>query len=142
MPDYPEYNQAIFNQSLSELKAIADWLEWMEKSGKIKPLTVLIGGWAVYSYNPWYGSIDIDLVTNSKIKNRLMRQLLQDRYYRSDHSVPPTTVYKEVKIGEDIQKIRLDFGSRAKLNPFEGVQKKPLTNRAESERSPHPLGWG
>jgi len=33
------------------------------------PLTVLIGGWAVYCYNPWYGSVDIDLVTNSRAQN-------------------------------------------------------------------------
>lgn len=121
------YNLEIFDQSLSELRAIADWLERTEKSGIIKPLTVLIGGWAVYSYNPWYGSIDIDLVTNSEIKNKLMWYLIENRQYISDHSEPPTTVYKEVAIGEDKQKIRLDFGSRAGLNPFEGVKKNPLS---------------
>lgn len=125
MPDYNQ--QEIFNQSLIELKAIAEWLEEMEESGKIKPLTVLIGGWAVYSYNPWYGSIDIDLVTNSDIKNRLMWHLIEKRHYTSDHSPPPTTVYKEVAIGGNKQKIRLDFGSRVELNPFEGVKKNPLS---------------
>jgi hypothetical protein len=125
MADYG-YNQGIFNRSLSELKAIANWLERMETSGIIKPLTVLIGGWAVYSYNPWYGSIDIDLVSNSDIKKRLMWHLIEKRQYISDHTVPPTTVYKEVTIGETKQKIRLDFGSRAELNPFEGAKKNPL----------------
>lgn len=57
---------------MDELKAVGGWLDESEKSGKIKPLTVLIGGWAVYSYNPWYQSIDIDLVTNKDIKESLM----------------------------------------------------------------------
>lgn len=137
------YNQEIFDQSLSELKAIADWLERMETSGIIKPLTVLIGGWAVYSYNPWYGSIDIDLITNSEIKNKMMWHLIEKRQYISDHSVPPTTVYKEVTIGEDKQKIRLDFGSRAGLNPFEGVKKNPLSfDTLDEHTAPWDMGDG
>jgi len=60
---------------------IEDWLKANEDNNKIKPVTVLIGGWAVYSYNPWYGSIDIDLVTNSSIKNDLMCYLIEKQQY-------------------------------------------------------------
>jgi len=45
------------------------------------PVTVLVGGWAVDAYNPWYGSIDIDLVTNNRTKHSLMRILVKERDY-------------------------------------------------------------
>ncbi|MGA9141246.1 MAG: hypothetical protein WBZ29_13550 [Methanocella sp.] len=116
--------QEIFRRSLDELRAIAAWLDSQEQSRKIGPVTVLIGGWAVYAYNPWYGSIDIDLITNSDVKNRLMRHLTAARQYSRDAGEPPSTVVKYVKIGEITVEIRLDFISRSSNYPFEGTDKQ------------------
>jgi hypothetical protein len=56
MPTYRDLTP-LFSASLQELEHIARYTDSREET----PRTVLIGGWAVQSYNPWYGSIDIDL---------------------------------------------------------------------------------
>ena len=40
-------------------RELLDLLLWFHHQG---PIPVLIGGWAVYSYNSYLGSVDIDLV--------------------------------------------------------------------------------
>lgn len=81
------------------------------------PVTVLIGGWAVYSYNPWYGSVDIDLVTNSRSRQDLMWYLRNERGFLPQRDrMAPTTVVKIVPKG----KILIDFGSREETYMFEG----------------------
>ena len=71
MPPYDPDPQ-IIEKSLHELEFI---LEWAMQRGETvdNPVTVLVGGWAVDAYNPWYGSIDIDLVTNNRTKHSLMK---------------------------------------------------------------------
>ena len=69
MADYKS-SPGIIIRSLDELKIIHSWVEEQNiNSGK--PGVILIGGWAVDSYNSWYGSVDIDLVTTSDIRNDL-----------------------------------------------------------------------
>jgi len=63
--------RTIINASLEELIEIFRWVHPREKKEKY-PVTVLVGGWAVYSYNQWYGSVDIDLVTNNKTRQSLV----------------------------------------------------------------------
>ncbi len=60
---YESY-QEIIEESLKELVFIINWINEREKDLD-NPITVLIGGWAVDAYNPWYGSVDIDLATNN-----------------------------------------------------------------------------
>ena len=87
-----------------------------EKNEKY-PITVLVGGWAVYSYNKWYGSVDIDLVTNSKTRQSLMWYLRNERgFVPQRDEMAPTTVAKNVHDG----KILIDFGSREDIYLFEG----------------------
>jgi len=112
--------QEIFRRSIEELRAIVAWMNAMEQTGKIPSVTVLFGGWAVYAYNPWYESIDIDLITNSDVKNQLMRYLIAARQYARDSSEPPSTVVKYVKTAGGRGDIRLDFVSRTTSYPFEG----------------------
>ena len=59
----------IINFSLDELRVITRFLH--EREDTDNPTTVLIGGWAVDSYNFWYGSVDIDLITNNSTRNSL-----------------------------------------------------------------------
>lgn len=81
------------------------------------PITVLIGGWAVYSYNQWYGSVDIDLVTNSRTRHSLMWYLRNERKFVIRHDeMAPTTVEKTIPGG----KIIIDFGSREDICKFVG----------------------
>ena len=66
--------------SLKELRYILEWLTDRSK-GSGSSRYVLIGGWAVYSYNPWSRSIDIDLVMNQRTKRGLVHHLRVDRGY-------------------------------------------------------------
>ncbi|MBN1683796.1 hypothetical protein JW865_09630 [Candidatus Bathyarchaeota archaeon] len=51
-----EKNSMLSSYSEKELENLA---EWFEMHG---PIPIVIGGWAVFYYNPYYGSVDIDLV--------------------------------------------------------------------------------
>jgi hypothetical protein len=106
--------KTIMKASREELIEIFRWVQAREKDD---PVTVLIGGWAVYSYNPWYGSVDIDLVTNNKTRQRLMKYLRDERGFVPQRDpMAPTTVAKNVQEG----KILIDFGSREDICNFEG----------------------
>ncbi len=113
MPPYDPDPQ-IIEKSLNELDFI---LNWVRQRGETvdNPVTVLVGGWAVDAYNPWYGSIDIDLVTNNRTKHSLMRILVKESEY--DHfRIGTHTVYKPTDYGPII----IDFASREERYPFEG----------------------
>jgi len=49
----------LVDESYKELVAL---LKWFANFG---PIPTIIGGWAVYFYNPYFGSIDIDIVSPS-----------------------------------------------------------------------------
>lgn len=116
MPPY-EPNPQIIVMSLEELKFILNWLG-QRRERDDNPVTVLIGGWAVDAYNPWYGSIDIDLVTNSRTKSSLMHLLLTERGYRH-YRIEVHTAYKHTDYGP----ILIDFGNRDEHYRFEGRDK-------------------
>lgn len=107
--------EPIARESLDELKAIFSWIS--ERESMLKdPMTVLVGGWAVYSYNSYWGSIDIDLITNSKTKKSLKKYLLDKRDYHPD---PETTysVFRDTHHG----KVIIDIANRGE-DHFEGYQ--------------------
>ena len=62
-----------------ELAAIAAYLA--SKADDARPI-ILVGGWAVYAYNPYEKSTDIDLILGSKRRARLLQWLRTDRGYR------------------------------------------------------------
>lgn len=115
MPDY-EVPRSIIATSLTELGEIYRWVRERERPDN--PITVLIGGWAVYCYNPWYGSIDIDLVTNAGTRQHLMRHLERTRGFIKRRN--PPFVNSIVKIVPPDGEIIIDFISRNHNNPFEG----------------------
>lgn len=113
-----DYNAArtVIDASRDELIEIFRWVQARGKDERY-PLTVLIGGWAVYCYNPWYGSVDIDLITNSRARQHLMKYLRDERgYVHKRHPMIPNTVAKHIPEGE----ILIDFGSRENVCRFEG----------------------
>ncbi|HEX9428770.1 MAG TPA: hypothetical protein VF944_00160 [Candidatus Bathyarchaeia archaeon] len=104
--------------SFEELRHIVRWVK--EHSGSLgKTPYVLVGGWAVYSYNPYVGSIDIDLVLNSKAKGRLLHWLAKNRGFETWRSDDRTwkAVRKRTKSGEWVL---IDTASRGEVYRFEG----------------------
>ena len=119
-------SQRVINDSLQEVKAIFQWLTQREAGQEI-PTTVLVGGWAVYTYNQYYGSIDIDLITNTRTKRSLQNHLEESRGYvrRRDDSSTSAYVCKEFAQGEIVS---IDFASRNGPNHFEGrSEEQPLS---------------
>lgn len=108
-------SEPLARRSLSELKNI---LQWLEERGEDPddPTTVLIGGWAVYAYNPYFGSIDIDLITNNKTRKSLMYYLRKEHGYSPETFQGRRTVTKMTEYG----KVIIDFGSRETKDRFEG----------------------
>lgn len=113
MTDY-SIPRSIIDASREELIEIFRWVQAREKDD---PITVLIGGWAVFCYNPWYGSVDIDLITNNRTRQRLMKYLRDERGFVPQRDpLVPTTVIKNVQEGT----ILIDFGSREDVCRFVG----------------------
>ena len=105
----------IIRFSLDELDVISRYLH--EKEENDDPTTILIGGWAVDSYNSWFGSIDIDLITNNRTRESLMYYLRENRGFMPYRLVGlPTSVKKDTEAGPVI----IDFASRQRPYPFEG----------------------
>ncbi|WP_094229219.1 hypothetical protein [Methanolobus psychrotolerans] len=105
----------IIKFSLEELGEITQYLSERENAGN--PTTVLIGGWAGDSYNSWYGSIDIDLITNISTRSSLSYFLREERNF-IPYKLPgvSTGVQKNTEAGSII----IDFETRQKPFPFEG----------------------
>lgn len=102
--------------SLEELRYISELIRKYED--RTVPRTVLIGGWAVHSYNAWYGSIDIDLITDSRGRKRMIDRLVGERdfvYHRSPDD--SRSIRKTVSPGRTVV---LDLGRRDVPDPFEG----------------------
>jgi hypothetical protein len=122
MPNY-EINQEIIEISGQELKKIGEWNARHDDASTV-PSIVLIGDWAVDAYNPYLGSVDIDLVTNSHTRHSLMHYLQQIEGYEYDDLYPfGKTVLKTTPHGI----IVLDFISKNKSYPFEGHPKIPFS---------------
>lgn len=115
MPGY-EVPRSVIGASLAELAEISRWLD--DRESRNNPVTILIGGWAVYCYNPWYGSIDIDLVTNAGTRQHLMRHLVSDRGFIRRRNPP----FKNsvIKIIPPDGEIIIDFIPKNERNCFEG----------------------
>jgi len=116
MPEY-RITPGIIARSLQELKVIQSWVEENDIHSTY-PSIVLIGGWAVDSYNQWYGSIDIDLVTTSDIRSKLKYYLRKEQdYFESRKELQmPSGIEKHTKEGNII----IDFIPKGSDQPFEG----------------------
>jgi hypothetical protein len=111
-----EVPRSVIDASLEELAEIFHWVH--ERESQEEPITVLIGGWAVYCYNSWYGSIDIDLVTNAGTRQHLMRHLETTRSFTKRRNPPFRN--SVVKVIPPDGEIIIDFIPRNHSNPFEG----------------------
>lgn len=71
----------IIEKSLEEVSKIFQWA-YDGKVDLTNTTTILVGGWAVDVYNPWYGSVDIDLLTTSNHKKDLQNYLYKEREFK------------------------------------------------------------
>lgn len=110
-----EFSDPITERSLNELVSIFSWAN--EKREKRR--TVLIGGWAVYLYNPYFGSIDIDLVTSSRTRNRLTFFLRKNRGFEFRRR--PLFDDRKLSLELDRWIIDVDFGTFENEDLFEGT---------------------
>ena len=113
--------QPIVTESLIEIEAIFEWLRQERGEDPGAPTTILVGGWAVYSYNDYYGSQDIDLITNRRTKQSLTNFLKSERGYQQGRGVMDLKfIYK----GAPPNQILIDFGTREDSNKFEGREER------------------
>lgn len=121
MPDYnpgPE----IIEASSAELLRIVSWINNQSPDPAARNV-VLIGGWAVDVYNPYYGSVDIDLVMDSTTSRLLIAHLRTSEGYTPKIRYPSDTVKKDTRYGEII----LDSICREIPYGFEGHPEVPFT---------------
>jgi len=116
MPVY-EVPRSVIDASLAELAEIYRWVH--DRESTENPVTILIGGWAVYCYSPWYGSIDIDLVTNAGTRQHLMRHLETTRGFIKRRNPPFRN--SVVKVIPPDGEIIIDFIPKNEKNCFEGL---------------------
>ncbi len=118
----PVVDDPLVQASFDELSHILRWLDDREGAGGGGPGTVLIGGWAVYVYNPYFGSLDIDLVTSSRTRGTLMQHLRDERGFRrvADDQLPFRGVLLHVP---SVGAVKIDFATFETLDPFEGVDR-------------------
>ncbi len=110
--------------SFEELRYIFDWSisNGNYRQGDI----ILIGGWAVHSFNPWKYSLDIDLIATDRFKDTLKRHLYSDRLYSREKDSAGNTLFLK---SSDSGEIYLDF--LPKKDQFHGTGK--LLNLMEIE---------
>jgi hypothetical protein len=127
----PPYNPdpRIFDLSLGELEEILRWIGEREGRGSLRN-TYLIGGWAVYAYNPVLKSVDVDLVTSSRTRSSLSNYLRTERGYRPLAFEGFTTVSKRTPHGDII----IDFATTSDPCKFYG-REEALSYRELSQRS-------
>ena len=101
---------------------------------------MLIGGWAVHAFNPWYGSIDIDLITNSRTKKGLMAHLVSTRGFTHQRNDDDTK--RVQKVTEDGKPIIIDFGTRERPDPFEGRNDVLRYDILDGRTEPKDVGKG
>ena len=119
-------SQRIINESIAEAQVIFQWVAERERNRE-KPITVLVGGWAIYTYNRYYGSIDIDLVTNSSTKGSLETFLIDTRGYQRRHDPESQVPYVCKDFGQ-IGIVEIDFATRNSLNRFENrIEELPFS---------------
>ena len=104
--------EPIADKSLEELKVIFEWVQGRE-ADLTDSRIVLVGGWAVYAYNQYWGSVDIDLITNNITRRSLRKFLLDEHNFHPDPE--SISVFKDTTAG----KVIIDFANRGD-DPFEG----------------------
>jgi hypothetical protein len=110
-------SESITELSLKELVSIFRLLGSWE-DGKERPEAVLMGGWAVYSYNKYHGSTDVDILAPNRVRDSLIRELKRGRgyEYRPLEDGEKPQLYRDFESGRVI----VDFINPSEKYPFPG----------------------
>jgi hypothetical protein len=106
---------SVIDESISELVALFELVNAKERTLD-RPVTLLIGGWAVYTYNAYYGSVDIDIVTTSDIKRYLVTELGKRGFHHFKDAFEDRRLCKQTVSGP----VQVDFFSSRTPYKFEG----------------------
>ena len=120
--------------SFEELRYIFDWsiANRNYRQGDV----VLIGGWAVHSFNPWKYSLDIDFIATGRFKDTLKRHLYSARHYSRERDSAGNILYLK-NFGPG--KIYLDF--LPKKDQFHGTSKLLNFLEIEYETAPRNISY-
>ena len=121
-------------ESFEELRYI---FNWSTASRNYRPDDIiLLGGWAVHSFNPWKYSLDIDFIVTGRFKDALKRHLYSTRGYTKERDSTGNTLYlKSLDSGE----IYLDFLPKKDL--FHGTGKSLNLMEIEFETVPKNISY-
>ena len=124
MADEEGGETSLARDSFEELRYIFNWS--IANRNYMPGDIILIGGWAVHSFNPWKYSLDIDLIATGRFKDSLKKHLYSTRDYSRERDSTGNTLYlKRLDSGD----IYLDF--LPKKHQFHGTGK--LLNLMEIE---------
>jgi len=103
-----------------------NFITWMNK--KIGHYPMIIGGWAVYTYNPYYGSKDIDVVFKGRgIFQRVVNlYMAANGYTLKAKGVFENIFEKDVKTETGMSSINIDACSNEDKNIFKEDPDKEL----------------
>ncbi len=103
-----------------------NFITWMNE--KIGHYPMIIGGWAVYTYNPYYGSKDIDVVFMGRgIFQRVINlYMAANGYTLKNRSMFETVFEKDIKTKTGVSSINIDACSKKDKNIFKEDSYKEL----------------
>jgi hypothetical protein len=104
-------------RSREEVGHVARWYADHRGRNERPPSLLLIGGWAVYQYNPYTMSRDIDIIVNSDTRRSLVRWLRSERGFEMQRD---ELGQQHVRLRTADGNIRLDYASTVARNIFHG----------------------
>ena len=106
---------SIRDESRNELLALFEIVNARERTLD-RPATLLIGGWAVYTYNAYFGSVDIDIVTTSDTKRYLVTELGKRGFRNYKDAFEDRRLCRQTAAGP----VQVDFFNSRTPYKFEG----------------------
>lgn len=103
-----------------------NFVTWMNE--KIGHYPMIIGGWAVYTYNPYYGSRDIDVVFIGRgIFQRVINlYMAASGYTLKARGLFETVFEKDIKTKTGVSSINIDACSKEDKNIFKEEKNREL----------------
>lgn len=110
--------ELLTDRSEEELRFIARWYSSRFDRTERPIRLLLVGGWAVWSYNEYEPSVDIDIIASNKTRSSLFHQLKKERGYKEErtHIRETRILFLPHKKG----RIEIDYGRPRDRPMFKG----------------------
>jgi hypothetical protein len=130
----------VFERSETELRFIAEWYVPHHRRDERPISLLLVGGWAVWCYNPYYPSIDIDIVSSNKLRQSLFNVLHKKRAFDRVPSIERNiTAFMLPFEGKEII---IDYDGLNNPGDFKGRDEKLPWSHAIDNHKIHQIGAG